>query len=112
MSAYGPSILPIPSSGVFGLKNTTEQGPVDGPRLDGFGTVGAVAVHAFLADVQLPASKIGRCGYHGVWVWLVRLEADGLCGQTSQINELGVMLIQDTCQPNWTKYKPVQKSFL
>ena len=73
MSAYGPSILPIPSSGVFGLEDSTEQGPVDGPSLDGFGFVGAVAVDALLADMQLPASEIGRCGFHGVGVWLVRL---------------------------------------
>jgi hypothetical protein len=26
--------------------------------------------------VQLPASEIGWCGFHGVGVWLVRLEAD------------------------------------
>ena len=71
MSAFGPSILPIPSSGVFGLKDTTKQGPVDGPRLDGFGTVGAVAVDALLTDVQLPASEIGRCGFHGFGVWFV-----------------------------------------
>ena len=64
MSAYGPSILPIPWSGVFGLKDATEQGPVDGPRLDGFGFVGPVAVDAFLADMQLPASEIDWCGFH------------------------------------------------
>ncbi len=73
MSAFGPSILPIPWSGVFGLEDTTEQGPVDGPRLDGFGFVGAVAVDAFLANMQLPASEIGWCGFHGFGVWLVRL---------------------------------------
>ena len=73
MSAYDPSILPIPSSGVFGLKDSTEQGPVHGPRLDGFGFVGSVAVDALLADMQLPASEIGWCGFHGVGVWLVRL---------------------------------------
>ena len=60
-------------SGVFGLKDSTEQGPVDGPRLDGFGFVGAVAVDASLADVNLPASEIDRCGFHGVGVWLVSL---------------------------------------
>ena len=73
MSASCPSILPIPSSGVFGLEDTTEQGPVHGPRLDGFGFVGSVAVDALLTDVQLPASEIGWCGFHGVGVWLVRL---------------------------------------
>jgi hypothetical protein len=66
VSASCPSILPIPSSGVFGLEDTTEQGPVHGPRLDGFGFVGAVAVDALLADMQLPASEIGWCGFHGV----------------------------------------------
>jgi hypothetical protein len=55
-------------SGVFGLKDATEQGPVHGPRLDGFAFVGAVAVDALLADVQLPASEIDRCGFHGVGV--------------------------------------------
>ena len=64
MSASGPSILPIASSGVFGLEDTTEQGPIDGPRLDGFAFVGSVAVDASLADVQLPASEIGWCGFH------------------------------------------------
>jgi len=73
VSASCPSISPIPWSGVFGLENTTEQGPVNGPRLDGFGFVGSVAVDALLADMQLPASEIGRCGFHGVRVWLVRL---------------------------------------
>ena len=57
-------------SGVFGLEDTTEQGPVHGPRLDGFAFVGAVAVDALLADVNLPASEIGWCGFHGVEVWL------------------------------------------
>ena len=55
-------------SGVFGLEDATEQGPVDGPRLDGFGTVGSVAVDALLSDMQLPASEIGWCGFHGVGV--------------------------------------------
>ena len=68
MSAYGPSILPTPWSGVFGLKDATEQGPVHGPSLDGFAFVGAVAVDASLADMQLPASEIGWCGFHGVGV--------------------------------------------
>jgi hypothetical protein len=48
------------------LEDSTEQGPVDGPSLDGFGMVGAVAVDALLADMQLPASEIGWCGFHGV----------------------------------------------
>jgi len=48
------------------LEDTTEQGPIDGPSLDGFGMVGTVAVDALLADVNLPASKIGGCGFHGV----------------------------------------------
>ncbi len=63
-------------SGVFGLEDATEQGPVDGPRLDGFAFVGAVAVDASLADMQLPASEIDRCGFHGFGVWLVSLKAD------------------------------------
>ena len=50
------------------MEDSTEQGPVHGPRLDGFGFVGAVAVDALLADVQLPASEIGGCGFHGVGV--------------------------------------------
>jgi hypothetical protein len=49
------------------LEDTTEQGPVHGPRLDGFAFVGAVAVDALLADMQLPASEIGWCGFHGAW---------------------------------------------
>jgi len=64
VSASCPSILPIPWSGVFGLEDTTEQGPVHGPSLDGFGMVGFGAVDASLADVQLPASEIGGCGFH------------------------------------------------
>jgi hypothetical protein len=32
-----------------------------------------LAVDALLADVELPASEIGWCGFHGVVVWLVRL---------------------------------------
>jgi len=55
-------------SGVFGLKDTTEQGPVNGPRLDRFAFVGAVAVDALLANVQLPASEIGWGGFHGFGV--------------------------------------------
>lgn len=51
--------------GVFGLKDSSEQGPVDGPRLDGFGAVGAAAIHALLADVNLPAAEIG--GGWGHW---------------------------------------------
>ena len=51
-------------SGVFGLEDTTEQGPVNGPSLDGFGFVRSVAVDALLADVNLPASEIGWCGFH------------------------------------------------
>ena len=53
------------------MKDTTEQGPVDGPRLDGFGMVGFGAVDAFLADMQLPASEIGWCGFHGFGVNLL-----------------------------------------
>ena len=55
--------------GVFGLEDATEQGPVHGPRLDGFGAVGAVAVHALLADVNLPASKIGGGWFHGLGLY-------------------------------------------
>ena len=55
------------------MEDTTEQGPVDGPRLDGFGFVGSVAVDASLADVNLPASEIDRCGFHGFGVWSVSL---------------------------------------
>ena len=54
--------------GVFGLKDATEQGPVHGPRLNSFGAVGAVAVHALLADVNLPAAKIGGGWFHGLGV--------------------------------------------
>ncbi len=58
--------------GVFGLEDATEQGPVDGPRLDGFGAVGAGTVHALLADVDLPAAKIGGGWFHGFRGWGVR----------------------------------------
>ena len=49
------------------MEDSTEQGPVHGPRLDGFGAVGAVAVHALLADVDLPAAEIGGGWFHGFW---------------------------------------------
>jgi len=48
------------------LKDATEQGPVHSPRRNSFGAVGAAARHALLADVELPASEIGWCGFHGV----------------------------------------------
>ena len=50
------------------MKDATEQGPVHGPRLDGFGAVGAAAVHALLADVDLPAAEIGGGWVHGLGV--------------------------------------------
>ena len=53
--------------GVFGLKDSSEQGPVHGPSLDGFGAVGAAARHALLADVDLPAAEIGGGWFHGFW---------------------------------------------
>ena len=52
------------------MEDTTEQGPVNGPRLDGFGFVGSVAVDALLADMQLPASEIGWGGFHGFGVYM------------------------------------------
>jgi len=55
--------------GVFGLKDSSEQGPVHRPSLDGFGAVGAAAVHALLADVDLPAAEIGGGWLHGFRVW-------------------------------------------
>ena len=54
--------------GVFGLEDATEQGPVHSPRRNGFGAVGAVAVHALLADVDLPAAEIGGGWFHGLGV--------------------------------------------
>jgi len=57
--------------GVFGLKDSTEQGPVHGPSLDGFGAVGTAARHALLADVDLPAAEIGGGWFHGFRVWVV-----------------------------------------
>ena len=54
--------------GVFGLKDATEQGPVHSPRRNGFGAVGAVAVNALLADVNLPAAEIGGRWFHGLGV--------------------------------------------
>ncbi len=55
------------------MEDSTEQGPVHGPRLNGFAFVGSVAVDALLADMQLPTSEIDWCGFHGVGVWLVSL---------------------------------------
>ena len=65
--------------GVFGLKDATEQSPVHGPRLDGFGAVGLAARHALLADVDLPATEIGGGWFHGLGVKERK---------TGQINEL------------------------
>jgi hypothetical protein len=31
--------------------------------------VGLGAIDAFLADVNLPASEVGRCGFHGFGVY-------------------------------------------
>ncbi len=50
------------------MKDSTEQGPIHGPRLDGFAFVGAVAVNALLADVNLPAAEIGGRWFHGLGV--------------------------------------------
>jgi hypothetical protein len=58
--------------GVFGLKDATEQVPVHSPRRNGFGAVGAVAVNALLADVDLPAAKIGGGWFH--WLGVYGLE--------------------------------------
>jgi len=55
---------------VFGLEDSTEQGPVHSPRRNGFGTVGLAAIHALLADVDLPAAEIGGGWFHGLGVWL------------------------------------------
>ena len=52
------------------MEDSSEQGVVDSPSTDGFGMVGFGAVHALLADVQLPASKIGWCGFHGFGVYV------------------------------------------
>lgn len=59
---------PFHGLGFLGLKDTAQQGPVDGPRLDGFGMVGLGAVHTLLADVDLPAAEIGRGWFHGLGV--------------------------------------------
>jgi hypothetical protein len=50
------------------LKDSSEQGPVHGPSLDGFGAVGLTARHALLADVDLPAAEIGGGWFHGLGV--------------------------------------------
>ena len=52
------------------MEDSTEQGPVHGPRLDGFGMVGFGAIHALLTDVNLPASEIGGCGFHRFGVYM------------------------------------------
>ena len=49
----------------FSVEDMAKQYPVHTPWADGFGMVGAGAVDAFLADVELPASEIGWCGFHG-----------------------------------------------
>ena len=56
-------------SGVFGLEDSSEQGPVHSPRRNSFGAVGAVAVYALLADVNLPAAEIGGGWFHGLGVY-------------------------------------------
>ena len=62
------------------MKDSSEQGPVHGPRLDGFGSVGAVAVHALLADVDLPAAEIGGGWFHGLRVG-VKNKSNGIYRQ-------------------------------
>ena len=52
------------------MKDTAEQGVVDPPLADGFGVVGFGAVDTLLADVNLPASEIGWCGFHGFGVYM------------------------------------------
>ena len=47
------------------MKDKTEQRPVDSPLADGFGMVGLDAVHALLADVNLPAFEIDWGWFHG-----------------------------------------------
>ena len=61
------------------MEDSSEQGVVNSPMADGFGVVGLGAIHALLADVNLPASEVGRCGFHrfGVymgqfaWFWVI-----------------------------------------
>ena len=53
---------------VFGLEDSTEQGPVHSPRRNSFGAVGLAARHALLADVDLPAAEIGGGWFHGLGV--------------------------------------------
>ena len=72
------------------MEDTSEQGPVHGPRLDGFGVVGFGAVDTFLADVNLPASKIGGCGFHGFGVYAVMV--DESVGYMAVIDEQKVHL--------------------
>ena len=43
-----------------------KQYPVHTPWADSFGMVGAGAVDALLADVDLPAAEIGGGWFHGV----------------------------------------------
>ena len=47
------------------MKDMAEQYPIYFPRGNGFGKVGALAVEAFLADVNLPAAEIGGGWFHG-----------------------------------------------
>ena len=49
------------------MEDSSEQGPVDGPSLDGFGMVGGEAGGTRLADVNLPAAEIGGGWFHGIW---------------------------------------------
>ena len=71
LAVFGHSVLgsyPGHGLGVFGLEDSSEQGPVHSPRRNGFGAVGAVARHALLADVDLPAAEIGGGWFHGLGV--------------------------------------------
>ena len=52
------------------MEDSSEQGVVHSPSTDSFGVVGLGAIHALLADVNLPASEVGWCGFHGFGVYM------------------------------------------
>ena len=56
---------PFHSLGFFGVKDMAKQYPIYPKGGNGFGVVGGEAGGTSLSNVNLPASEIGWCGFHG-----------------------------------------------
>ena len=55
--------------GFFGVEDMAKQYPIYPEGGNGFCMVGALAVEALLANVNLPAAEIGGGWFHGFRVW-------------------------------------------